>query len=319
MAQASLQVDNILELIGGTPLVRLRRLPEQLAANAAEVWVKCEQFNPGGSVKDRIALAMIEAAEREGRITPGRVGDRRADVGQHRHRAGAGVRGQGLPADPDHAGVDVARAALAAQGLRRRADPHAGRAHDGGRGRARRGAVPQEPELLHAAAVQQPGQPRGAPPHHRAGAAGAAAVARGCDAFVAGVGTGGTITGVGEVLQATAIRRADHRGRAGDLARCSRAGRSGRTRSRASAPASCPQILESQRHRRGAARAPTATPTRPRCALAKEEGLLVGISSGANAFVACAGGAGARRRASASSRSCATPASATSRSDEYFA
>jgi len=73
MAQSSVQVDNILELIGGTPLVRLRRLPAELAGpNAAEVWVKCEQFNPGGSVKDRIALAMIEAAEREGRLVPGR-------------------------------------------------------------------------------------------------------------------------------------------------------------------------------------------------------------------------------------------------------
>ena len=72
MPQSSVQVDNILELIGGTPLVRLRRLPEQLAGpDAAEVWVKCEQFNPGGSVKDRIALAMIEAAEKDGRIKPG--------------------------------------------------------------------------------------------------------------------------------------------------------------------------------------------------------------------------------------------------------
>src|SRR6516162_4644542 len=72
MAQTAPQVENILQLIGGTPLVQLRRLPHSLGgANAAEVWVKCEQFNPGGSVKDRIALAMIEAAEREGRIKPG--------------------------------------------------------------------------------------------------------------------------------------------------------------------------------------------------------------------------------------------------------
>ncbi|MDB4971486.1 MAG: cysteine synthase, partial [Myxococcales bacterium] len=72
MAQTSPQVDNILELIGGTPLVRLRRLPQQLVGEAAaEVWVKCEQFNPGGSVKDRIALAMIEDAEQKGRIKPG--------------------------------------------------------------------------------------------------------------------------------------------------------------------------------------------------------------------------------------------------------
>src|SRR5687767_5690147 len=58
-----------LALIGRTPLVKLRRLCEP---DAADIWVKCEQYNPGGSVKDRIALAMIEAAEAEGHITPGR-------------------------------------------------------------------------------------------------------------------------------------------------------------------------------------------------------------------------------------------------------
>src|SRR5581483_11177438 len=68
LPQTAPHVHSILELIGGTPLVKLRRLPD---ADSAEVWVKCEQFNPGGSVKDRIALAMIEAAEREGRIKPG--------------------------------------------------------------------------------------------------------------------------------------------------------------------------------------------------------------------------------------------------------
>ncbi|MFI5288632.1 MAG: pyridoxal-phosphate dependent enzyme, partial [Polyangia bacterium] len=68
MPQTSPKVGSILELIGGTPLVRLSRLPDE---KSAEVWVKCEQFNPGGSVKDRIALAMIEAAERDGRIRPG--------------------------------------------------------------------------------------------------------------------------------------------------------------------------------------------------------------------------------------------------------
>src|SRR5207249_5296750 len=65
LPQTAPHVHSILELIGGTPLIKLRRLPD---ARAAEVWVKCEQFNPGGSVKDRIALAMIESAEREGRI-----------------------------------------------------------------------------------------------------------------------------------------------------------------------------------------------------------------------------------------------------------
>ncbi len=60
--------DNICELIGRTPIVRLRRLagPEW-----AELLVKLEFFNPGGSVKDRIGLSMIDAAERDGRLSPG--------------------------------------------------------------------------------------------------------------------------------------------------------------------------------------------------------------------------------------------------------
>ena len=60
-------VDSVLELIGETPLVRLRADER----NAATVWAKCEQLNPGGSVKDRICLAMIEAAEREGKLAKG--------------------------------------------------------------------------------------------------------------------------------------------------------------------------------------------------------------------------------------------------------
>jgi cysteine synthase A len=52
----------------GTPLVRLRKL---VGPEMADVLVKCEHLNPGGSVKDRAALAMIEAAEAEGRLAPG--------------------------------------------------------------------------------------------------------------------------------------------------------------------------------------------------------------------------------------------------------
>ena len=57
---------NILATIGNTPHVRLSRLfPDH------EVWVKCERANPGGSIKDRIALSMIEAAEADGSLKPG--------------------------------------------------------------------------------------------------------------------------------------------------------------------------------------------------------------------------------------------------------
>jgi cystathionine beta-synthase/cysteine synthase A len=59
---------SILDTIGNTPCVRLQRVGSELAS---DLYVKCEYFNPGGSVKDRIALAMIEAAERSGKIQPG--------------------------------------------------------------------------------------------------------------------------------------------------------------------------------------------------------------------------------------------------------
>jgi cysteine synthase A len=61
-------VDSILDAIGNTPLVRLRRCAP---ANGAELWLKLEYRNPTGSMKDRMALAMIEGAEREGLISPG--------------------------------------------------------------------------------------------------------------------------------------------------------------------------------------------------------------------------------------------------------
>lgn len=63
-------LDTITQQIGNTPLVRLNRLPRTLGIDAT-VYAKLEYFNAGGSVKDRIALRMIEEAERSGRIKPG--------------------------------------------------------------------------------------------------------------------------------------------------------------------------------------------------------------------------------------------------------
>src|SRR4051794_11161787 len=64
---------NIAEYVGRTPIVQLTRLLGEDAAEGVEVYAKVESFNPGGSVKDRIGIAMIEAAEVEGRIAPGRT------------------------------------------------------------------------------------------------------------------------------------------------------------------------------------------------------------------------------------------------------
>jgi cystathionine beta-synthase len=63
-----MRYNNILDAIGHTPLVRLNRLPRD---SKAEVWAKCDYLNPGGSVKDRIGIAMIEDAERRGLLQPG--------------------------------------------------------------------------------------------------------------------------------------------------------------------------------------------------------------------------------------------------------
>ena len=62
--------NDITEQIGNTPLVRLNKIPQSLGIEAT-VYAKCEFFNAGSSVKDRIALRMIEQAEKSGRIKPG--------------------------------------------------------------------------------------------------------------------------------------------------------------------------------------------------------------------------------------------------------
>lgn len=69
MINVSQQVaNNVLELIGNTPMIRLNRIPE---AGMSQILAKVEFFNPGGSVKDRICLSMIEQAEKEGLLKPG--------------------------------------------------------------------------------------------------------------------------------------------------------------------------------------------------------------------------------------------------------
>ena len=62
-----MKANNVLETIGNTPHIRINRL----FGNRAEVWMKSERSNPGASIKDRIALAMIEDAERSGKLKPG--------------------------------------------------------------------------------------------------------------------------------------------------------------------------------------------------------------------------------------------------------
>ena len=188
--------NNVLETIGHTPLVRLNRLP---APGSAEVLVKLESFNPMRSIKDRIAFAMIDAAEREGRITPGKTTiieptSGNTGIGLAMTAAAKGYRL--ILTMPDSMSVERIRV-LRALGAEIVLTPE--KSH-------MKGAIAKAEELLRGIPdsfmPQQFNNPAN-PSIHRLTTAIEILEDTGAqlDAFVAGVGTGGTITGVGEVLK----------------------------------------------------------------------------------------------------------------------
>ena len=188
--------NNVLETIGHTPLVRLNRLP---APGAAEVLVKLESFNPMRSIKDRIAFAMIDSAEREGRIVPGKTTiveptSGNTGIGLAMTAAAKGYRL--ILTMPDSMSVERIRV-LRALGAEIVLTPE--KSH-------MKGAIDKAEELLReipdSFMPQQFNNPAN-PSIHRSTTAVEILEDTGAqlDAFVAGVGTGGTITGVGEVLK----------------------------------------------------------------------------------------------------------------------
>jgi cysteine synthase A len=285
MPQPSIRVANLLELVGHTPLLQLRRLPQLLAGDdAAEVWVKCEQFNPGGSVKDRIALAMIEAAERDGRITPGQS----VIVEPTSGNTGIGlalvcaVKGYRLVLTMPESMSLERRSLLKAYGAELILTP-AERTMEGSVARAEELCAKNPNYFM----PQQFNNPANPDVHRRTTARELLSQLGdgGCDAFVAGVGTGGTITGVGEVfkdkfpsVKIIAVEPATSAVISG--------GPSGPHKIQGIGAGFVPRILNRMvidEVRKVADRDAYETKVH----LAKEEGLLVGISSGANAFVAC--------------------------------
>jgi cysteine synthase A len=187
--------DSVLELIGTTPLVRLRRLPKP---GGAAVVVKVEARNPGGSVKDRIALAMVEDAERSGTLKPGStiVEPTSGNTGIGLAMVAA-VKGYRLiltmPED-----MSVERQRLLA---RFGAEIHLTPAIEGMTGAvfAAEELMREHPDFFMPQQFLNPANPA---IHRRTTALEILAAVDGrLDAFVAGVGTGGTITGVGEVLK----------------------------------------------------------------------------------------------------------------------
>jgi len=192
---------NISELVGNTPLVALPRMLEgtDAAERRVELYAKLESFNPGGSVKDRIGVAMIEAAEAEGRIEPGRTtiveatsgntGIALAFVcaakgydlvltlpqGMSRERESL-LRLYGARVDVTESLGGMAEAVEAAQAMARSDDVF----------------LPDQ--------FSNPANPEAH--RRRTGPEIEQALEGRVDALVAGVGTGGTITGVGEYLRA---------------------------------------------------------------------------------------------------------------------
>jgi cysteine synthase len=187
---------NVAELVGRTPVVKLARLAGE---NRVELFAKLEALNPGGSVKDRIGVSMIEAAEREGRIEPGRTtiveatsgntGIALAFVcaakgydliltlpqGMSREREGL-LRLYGARVEITESLGGMTEAVQAARALATRDDVFL----------PDQFSNPANPEIHRRTTGPELWQ----------------ALDGRIDVFVAGVGTGGTVTGVGEVLKA---------------------------------------------------------------------------------------------------------------------
>jgi cysteine synthase len=185
---------SLLELIGNTPIVQLHRLVE---ADSAEVWVKLETYNPGGSVKDRICLNMIEQAEQEGKLQPG---DTIVEPTSGNTGIGlamvAAVKGYNLILTMPDTMSEERRSLLAAYGPTLILTPDTKGMHE-----AIQTANKLFAQRQRAFMPQQFDNPANPETHKKTTAEEIIHQLPKLDAFVAGIGTGGTITGVGKVLK----------------------------------------------------------------------------------------------------------------------
>jgi cysteine synthase len=187
-------VNSITELIGDTPAVKLNRIVDE---DSADVYLKLEFMNPGSSVKDRIALAMIEAAEKAGKLKPGDtiVEPTSGNTGIGLAMVAAAKGYKTVLVMPDTMSLER-RNLLRAYGAELVLTP-------GSQGM--RGAIEKAEELVreHGYFMPQQFKNEANPEIHRLATGKEIIEQMGdqLDAFIAGVGTGGTITGAGQALR----------------------------------------------------------------------------------------------------------------------
>ncbi len=272
------RVHNVLELIGATPMVRLSRV---VGEGSAEVWGKLEATNPGGSIKDRIALAMIEAAEEQGLLakggtiiepTSGNTGIGLAMV--------AAYKGYKLIVTMFDTASRERRLQMQAYGAEVVLTPAA---------EGMRGAIDKALELKREHPdyfLPQQFMNAANPEIHRhtTGREILEQLDGRIDVFVAGVGTGGSLTGVGEVLkEALSTVRVIAVEPAGSPVLSG--GRAGFSYIEGIGAGFVPPILNCEVI--DEVRVITDDDAYEMARrLAREEGLLVGISAGANAYIA---------------------------------
>jgi cysteine synthase A len=275
---ASVSAHSVLQLIGSTPAVRLNKLTEK---KDAQVWAKLEYFNPGGSIKDRISLNMILTAEKQGKLGSGMT----------IVEPTSGNTGIGLAMVAACKGYRLILTMPDTMSLERRKLLHAYGAEiiltPGEKGMP--GAVQKAEELVkdhNQYFMPQQFQNPANPEIHRQTTAQEIVqqIGNNIHAFVAGVGTGGTITGVGEVLkkeipevEIIAVEPADSPVLSG--------GKPGPHKIQGIGAGFIPDVLNRDIIDR------IITVTNHDAAetarnLARKEGLLVGISSGANVWAA---------------------------------
>jgi cysteine synthase A len=271
--------DSIIDTVGNTPLVKIPRLNKGIGGT---VLVKLESFNPAGSVKDRIGVAMIEAAERDGRLRPdtiiveptsGNTGIGLAFV--------AAAKGYPIILTMPETMTLERRSLLKAYGAQLVLTPGA----DG-----MKGAIAKAKEIRDSNPGKyfMPGQfenPANPDVHRRTTAEEIWRDTDGnVDVFVAGVGTGGTVTGVGQVLKerkpGVTIITVEP-----DTSLVLSGGKPGPHKLQGFAPGFVPEVLDTKVYSEVITVSfDDAIATSRR--LAREEGILVGISSGANIWAA---------------------------------